>query len=75
VALGRSVLAWLLLEVEIVCVFGDLGGGWVVAVIGHVLCYCDRPHLSICVGEIGWRLRMQEMCELIGGARDWVAGC
>ena len=74
-ALSRGVLAWLLQEVEIVCVSGDLGGGEVVAVIGHVLCCCDRPHLGVCVSGIEWRLRTQETCELIGGARDWVAVC
>ncbi len=74
-ALGIGVLASLLLDVEIVCVFGDLGGGYVVAVIGHVLCFCDQPHLGVCMCEIGWGLRMQEMCELIGGSRDCVAGC
>ena len=74
-ALSRGVLAWLLLEVEIVRVSGDLGGGEVVAVIRHVLWFCDRPHLSVCVSGIGWRLRTQETCELTGGARDWVDAC
>ncbi len=52
-ALGRAILAQLLLKVEIVCVFRDLGCGEVIAVIKHVLCFCDQPHLGICVCRIG----------------------